>query len=164
MPEAFIAALCVLLAIVGICGVVVPVLPGSITVAAALLVWALWGGSPWGWVAFGVGLVLLAIGFAAQYVLTGKKLKERAIPNRSVVIGLISGVVGLFVIPFLGLPIGFVAGLLLMEYARVRELRQALATSWVALTSVGLGMLVELGCALAASAVLLVGVLTTLLG
>lgn len=163
MPEAFIAALCVLLAIVGICGVVVPVLPGSITVAAALLVWALWGGSPWGWVAFGVGLVLLAIGFAAQYVLTGKKLKERAIPNRSVVIGLICGVIGLFVIPFLGLPIGFALGLWLAEYARVKDPREATSTSWAALKSVGLAMAVELACALTAGGLLLASILTTVL-
>lgn len=164
MPAELVALLSVVLAVVGVVGVVVPVLPGSIAVASGLLVWALFGGSPYGWFVFVAGAALVAVGATAQYLITGRTLKRREIPSRSVVVGLIAGVVGLFVIPFLGLPIGFVAGLLLMEYARVRELRQALATSWVALTSVGLGMLVELGCALAASAVLLVGVLTTLLG
>lgn len=164
MPAELVALLSVVLAVVGVVGVVVPVLPGSIAVASGLLVWALFGGSPYGWFVLVAGAALVAVGATAQYLITGRTLKRREIPSRSVVVGLIAGVVGLFVIPFLGLPIGFVAGLLLMEYARVRELRQALATSWVALTSVGLGMLVELGCALAASAVLLVGVLTTLLG
>lgn len=161
MPEAFIAALCVILAIVGICGVVVPVLPGSITVAVSLLVWAIWGGSSWGWVAFGVGIVLLAVGFASQYVLTGRRLKERSIPSRSVVIGLVCGVIGLFVIPFLGLPLGFALGLWLAEYARVRDPKEATSTSWAALKSVGLGMAVELGCALTAGGVLLASILTT---
>ena len=114
MTDTLLALLCIALAIVGVCGVVVPVLPGSASVLAALLVWAWFGPSSWGWVAFGVGAVLLVIGFASQYVLTGKRLKERQIPQRSVVIGLVCGVVGLFVIPFLGLPIGFIAATALL--------------------------------------------------
>ena len=51
-----------------------------------------------------------------------------------------------------------------MEYLRVRDFREALSTSWVALKSVGLGMLVELACALTAASVLLIGVLVALLG
>lgn len=160
MPETLIAALCIVLAIVGICGIVVPVLPGSITVAVALLIWAIFGGSPWGWVAFGVGAVLLVVGFASQYVLTGKRLKQRAIPNRSVVVGLVCGVIGLFVIPFVGLPVGFVAGLWLAEFSRVKDAKEATSTSWAALKSVGVGMAVELGCALAAGGLLLASVLT----
>lgn len=164
MPTELVALLSVVLAVVGVVGIVVPVLPGSLAVASGLLVWALFGGSPYGWVVFVVGGVFVAAGAAAQYLITGRTLKRRQIPSRSVVVGLAAGVVGLFVIPFVGLPIGFVAGLLLMEYVRVRDLRQALSTSWAALTSVGLGMLVELGCALAASAVLLVGILTAIVG
>ncbi len=164
MPTELVALLSVVLAVVGVVGIVVPVLPGSIAVASGLLVWALFGGSPHGWVVFVLGGVLVALGATAQYLITGRTLKRREIPSRSVIVGLAAGVLGLFVIPFVGLPLGFVAGLLLMEYVRVRDLRQALSTSWVALKSVGLGMLVELGCALAASTVLLVGVLTTVTG
>ncbi|HRL48603.1 MAG TPA: DUF456 domain-containing protein [Propioniciclava sp.] len=160
MTDTLLALLGIALAIVGVCGVVVPVLPGSASVLAALLVWAWFGPSSWGWVAFGVGAVLLVIGFASQYVLTGKRLKERQIPQRSVVIGLVCGVVGLFVIPFLGLPIGFIAGLWLAEYVRVRDTREATASSWVALKSVGIGMAVELACALTASGILLASILT----
>lgn len=163
MTEPLLALVCVALAIIGICGVIVPVLPGSITVAAALLIWAIWGGSSWGWIAFGIGIVLLAVGFAAQYVLTGRTLKRRAIPNRSVVIGLVTGVIGMFVIPFLGLPIGFTLGLWLAEYARVKDPREATSTSWVALKSVGLAMAVELACALTAGGLLLASILTHLL-
>ena len=68
----------------------------------------------------------------------------------------------LHVDPFLGLPIGFTVGLLASEYARVRNLREAASTSWAALKSVGLGMLVELSLALAAATTLLIGVFTHL--
>lgn len=164
MPEPLLALLCIVLAVVGCCGVVVPVLPGSVTVMAALLVWAWWGPSTWGWVAFGVGAVLLIVGFASQYVVTGARLKQRQIPQRSVVIGLLCGVVGMFVIPYLGLPLGFTAGLWLAEYARVKDPGEATASSWVALKSVGIGMAVELLCALTASGILLASILTSWFG
>lgn len=153
---AFVA---IALTIVGVCGIVVPVWPGTITVLAGLLVWAFFSPAPAGWIVFGVAAVLLLAGASAQYLITGRRLRARQIPNRSVVVGLVCGVIGLFVIPFLGLPVGFVAGLLGMEWLRVRDGREALSTSWAALKSVGLGMLVELGCALGAAVVLLIGIL-----
>ena len=161
MTLELIAAISVVLVVVGVCGIVVPVLPGSLAILAGLLVWAVWGGSPFGWVVFGLGAAFVLAGMSAQYLITGRRLKERSIPNRSVVIGLVCGVVGLFVLPFLGLPIGFTAGLLASEYLRVRNLREAASTSWAALKSVGLGMLVELACALAAATTLLVGIFTS---
>ena len=163
MPVELIAALSVVLVVVGVCGIVVPVLPGSIAILGGLLVWAVWGGSPFGWLVFGIGALFVVAGMSAQYLITGRRLKERSIPNRSVVIGLVCGVVGLFVLPFLGLPIGFTIGLLASEYARVKNLREAASTSWAALKSVGLGMLVELACALAAATTLLVGIITHLI-
>ena len=163
MTEFWIALACVVVAIVGVCGVVVPVLPGSVSVLIALLVWAWWGSSSWGWIAFGVGAVFLVVGFSAQYVLTGRRLKQRQIPQRSVVIGLICGAVGLFVIPYVGLPVGFAAGLWLAEYVRVRDVRQATLSSGEALKSVGIGMAVELTCALVASGILLASILSSAL-
>lgn len=160
MPVELIAALAVTLVVIGVCGIVVPVLPGSLAILAGLLVWAVWGGSQFGWLVFGIGAVFVLAGSLSQYLITGRRLKEREIPNRSVVIGLVCGVIGLFVLPFFGLPIGFVVGLLASEYARVRNLREAASTSWTALKSVGLGMLVELSLALAAATTLLIGVVT----
>lgn len=159
MPTELFAALALILAVVGVCGIVIPVLPGTITVAAGLLVWALAAPAPWGWVVAAVGWALLAVGATAQYLITGRRLRARDIPNRSVVIGLIAGVVGMVVIPFVGLFVGFIAGLFGAELVRVRDARAAASTSWAALKSVGLGMAVELACAVTALGVLLTGVL-----
>lgn len=152
------------LAMIGVVGIVVPVLPGSLAIAGGLLVWAIWGGSSWGWAVFGIGAVLVLAGMSAQYLLTGRTLKAKEIPSRSVVAGLVCGVVGLFVVPFFGLPLGFLAGLLLSEYLRVRDLNTAASTSWTALKSVGAGLLVELACGLLAAAVLAGGILAHAFG
>ena len=63
----------------------------------------------------------------------------------------------MFVIPVVGLLIGFVLGLLLSETVRNRNLTTALETSWIAAKAMGLGMLVEFSCALLASLTFIVG-------
>lgn len=112
---------CGLAIAVGAVGVIVPVLPGSLLIAASLLVWAIVVGGPLGWIIFGIGVVFVASGMASSAVLTGKAMKERSIPGRSVVIGLLLGVVGFFVVPVVGLLLGFAVGLFLSEYARQRS-------------------------------------------
>lgn len=146
-PEVIVSIITGLLLIVGVVGIVVPVLPGSITILGGLLLWAIVVGGPTGWVVFAVGGLLVLAGMAATYVLTGRTLKRHRIPNRSVIIGLIAGIVGMFLLPGFGLLIGFVVGLFVAEYLRVRDVQVALRTSWQAIKATGFGMLVELTCA-----------------
>lgn len=163
-PTLLTAVAAAALAVVGVLGIIVPVLPGSLTIIVALLVWAWWGSSPWGWVAFGVGSVLVVAGMLASLLLARRDLKAREIPQWPVLVGLAAGIVGMFLLPGFGLLIGFVAGLLLSEYARVRNWRLAVDTSWVALKAIGVGMLVELTCGLVAASVLAASILTAFLG
>ena len=122
-PETVVTILCGLAILVGVAGTVIPVLPGSILIGLSLLAWAIWGGAgTTGWVVFGVGMVFVLAGMAASAVLTGRKLKQHSIPSRCVVAGLVFGVVGMFIIPVVGLFVGFAAGLLLSELHRTRAL------------------------------------------
>ena len=151
------------LLVVGCLGVIVPVLPGSILIVVGLLVWALTVQAVEGWTVLAVGSVLALTGMAASAVLTGARLKQRQIPNRSLLYAAAGAVVGLFVIPVVGIFVGFFVGLLLSETARQRDLRTALDSSWVALKAAGLGIVVEFGCALAASSVFVLGALVLFL-
>ena len=135
------------LLVVGALGTIFPVLPGSVLVIAALLVWAIVIGGPIGWTVFGIGLVLCGAGMTASAVLTGKRLKTRQIPNRSILVGAVAGVIGAFVIPVVGLFVGFIVGLFGSEWYRLREPGPAWEASVVALKSIGLGMLIEFTCA-----------------
>ena len=158
-PETIVTILCGLAIAVGVAGTVIPVLPGSILIGASLLAWALWGGAgATGWVVFGIGLTLVAAGMAASAVLAGRKLKQHSIPNRSVLIGIVLGLAGMFVIPVVGLVVGFAVGLLLSELLRTREFRTAVASSLAALKAIGLGILVEFGLACLAASTWAVGV------
>lgn len=160
-PHIVAAIAASLLAAVGVVGIVIPVLPGSLTIGVGLLVWALWGGSPWGWLTFAAGVLFVAAGMSASWVLTGRTLTKREIPQWPVLVGLAVGVVGLFVLPGLGFLIGFVLGVFASEFARLRQVKQAAETSWRLILAVGKGMLVELGCGVVAAGILGVGILTT---
>lgn len=161
--ESVVTVLCGLAILVGVAGTIIPILPGSILIGLSLLAWAIWGGAGTaGWVVFAVGIVFVLAGMAASAVLTGRKLREHRIPSRSVVIGLAAGVVGLFVIPVVGLFVGFAAGLLFSELLRTRNFGTATATSWAALKATGLGMLVEFGLACLAASTWVIGLWVSL--
>ncbi|MFC3300603.1 DUF456 domain-containing protein [Arthrobacter agilis] len=156
--EVIMTVVCGALIAVGIAGVVVPILPGSILIIVALLAWALTVASVEGWVVFAIGTVLAGAGLAAGLVLTGRSLRQRRIPGRSVTIGVVLGIVGMFVIPVVGLVVGFVVGLFASELARQRDARAALTSSLHALKATGLGILAELALACLAGTTWVIGV------
>lgn len=158
-PDVIAAIVAVLLAIVGIIGIVVPVLPGSITILVGLLVWAIWGGSGWAWTAFAIGGVVLVAGMVSGWILTKRGLDKREIPGWPVWVGIAAGIVGMFALPALGLPIGFVVGLVASEFIRLKDWRRALDTSWAAVKTLGLGMLIEFTCACIAIGLLTISML-----
>ncbi|MGJ6979113.1 DUF456 domain-containing protein [Aestuariimicrobium soli] len=150
MPAELAALAAALLCLVGIAGIVSQVLPGSVFVGAGLLVWAVFGNAPWPWAWFAGGLVLVVIGAIASTVLTGGELKKRGIPNWTILVALLVGVVAGFYVPVVGMLVGFVLTLLVCEWIRVKEFRLAVRTSAATVRAVGVGMLVELACALLA--------------
>ncbi len=156
--EPVVTILCGLAILIGVAGTVVPVLPGSILIGLSLLAWAIWGGAGGtGWVVFGVGIVFVLAGMAASAVLTGRKLRQHRIPGRSVLAGIVAGVVGMFIVPVLGLFLGFAAGLLVSELHRTRTLHTAVMSSWAALKATGLGMIAEFGLACLAASTWVIG-------
>jgi uncharacterized protein YqgC (DUF456 family) len=157
--QTVVTVLCGLAILVGVAGTVIPVLPGSFLIGLGLLAWAIWGGEgATGWVVFTIGMVFVLAGMAASAVLAGRKLRQHRIPNRSVAAGIVLGIAGMFVIPVVGLFVGFAAGLLLSELHRTRDVRTALTTSWAALKATGLGMLAEFGLACLAASTWVIGV------
>jgi uncharacterized protein YqgC (DUF456 family) len=148
----------ILLAVAAL-GTIVPVMPGSPVAFVVLIAWGWVLGSAASWTAASIGAMLALIGVTASAVLTGRRLKKEQIPRRSVLVAVVGGIVGMFVIPVAGLFIGFAAGLFLSEYARRKDPQAALRSSGEALKAMGLGMLVELGMVLMAGSVWMIGVI-----
>src|SRR5699024_7156799 len=134
--------------IVGLTGIVVPVLPGTITIVIAALVSAIAIGGWAGWATFAIALVLGALGVTTSYVLSGRRLHAAEVPMWPVYVAIASGIVGIFVIPFLGLPLGFLLGLYLSEAVRQKDWRKGLTSAWIAMKALGLGILIEFSLAM----------------
>jgi uncharacterized protein YqgC (DUF456 family) len=145
--------------VVAVAGTVYPVLPGSLLVIVMLLVWAWVVGSAAAWTAAIVGSLVALAGWSASFVLTGRKLKQQRVPGRSIAVAVASAVVGMFLIPVVGLFIGFGVGLLASELVRRRDLQGALASSAETLKATGTGLLIEFVMACLAVSVWAVGVI-----
>jgi len=145
---------------IGVLGVVVPVLPGSLLVGVAIGVWAVVTGGVTAWVVFAVAASILVAGTIVKYLVPGRSLQSAGVPMTSLVIGAVLAVGGLFVIPVVGAPIGFVAGVYLAE---LRRLGRSLAwpSTQAALKAVGLSILIEMSSCALAAATWLVGVAAT---
>ncbi len=146
---------------VGLVGVLVPLLPGSTLVLAGILLWAAVTSGTTAWVVFAVAAVLGALGAVLQYAVPGHRLRAAGISRATMVLGAVVGLVGFFVVPVVGLPLGFVAGVWLGEWHRLGSARRAGPATRTAVAAVGLGMLVELALAMAATAAWVVGVVLT---
>src|SRR6478672_2986673 len=107
--------------IVGTVGIVVPVLPGLIVVWGATLVWAFERQDGPGWLVLGITTLLYAAGIVAQYLLPGRRMKTAGVESGIVAVALVVAVVGFFVVPVVGGPLGFVLAIYVLERIKRRE-------------------------------------------
>jgi len=162
----FVVALAVA---VGLVGIVVPVLPGTVLIAVATAAWAFSTGGV-AWAVFAAIAVVLAAGQVTMYLVPGRRMTRAGIRRTTLLLGAVLGVVGFFVVPVVGAPLGFVLGVFLAELVQAGRTpptvaaapadgstaprtpaRRAWSSTVVALTSVGLGVLIEGGAAVLAS-------------
>jgi uncharacterized protein len=141
-----------LLVVVGLVGVVVPVIPGLVLVLAGIGVWAVPRNDAVGWTVLGIAAAVLVLGTVAKYLLPGARMRAAGVPGRTLLAGGVLGIVGFFVVPVVGLVLGFVLGIYLAELARLGRGR-AWASTRTALGAVGLSILIELAAGLLATAV-----------
>lgn len=134
--------------VVGVLGIILPVLPGLLFCVLAVLLWATGTGGSTAWITFGVVLALYALGVTLQLLIPGRRMKREGVGNLTLVLGVLGAVIGFFVIPVLGLPVGFVLGIFGAEYARFRELDRAWTATKSALRGVLHSMGIELSTAL----------------
>lgn len=147
--------------VVGLFGVVVQVLPGGILVAGAVITWGVLTGGAAGWTVVAVAVGATVLAGIGKYLLAGRHLKSRGVPNSTLIWGGLLGVVGFFVVPVVGLPLGFVVGTYAAEWVRLREHRAAWKATVAALQATGVTILVELAGALVATAAWGVGLAVT---
>jgi uncharacterized protein YqgC (DUF456 family) len=146
------------LVVVGLVGILVPMLPGPLLVVGGIAVWAVPRHDQVGWTVLGVAVGVTLIGAVAKYLLPGRRLRAAGVPWWSLAVGAALGVVGFFVIPVLGLVVGFVLGVFLAERARLGSTETAWPSTRHALAAVGWSIMIELAAGLLATAAWITGI------
>lgn len=146
---------------VGLVGILVPLLPGTLLVYAAIAVWAVVERTTVGWVVLGVVTALLGTGLAVKYLWPVKRMRAADVGGATLAAGAVLGVIGFFVIPVVGLVVGFVAGVFLAELIGRRDRKRAWASTVHAVKGAALSVGVELSAGLLATAAWAVGVALT---
>ena len=144
----------------GVVGVVIPVVPGLLLSWLGVLFWALLSdaGTAVRWLVLALATVVAVVGALVKYLMPGRRLKNAGVPNRALLAGGVLGVVGFFVVPVVGLILGFVLGVYLVERARLGP-SQAWPSTRKALGAAGMAMLIEFTAALGVAVVWVFGLL-----
>lgn len=150
-----------LVMLVGLIGIVVPLLPGLWLVWGAVLIWALQTQTPAGWVVLGVATALALAGFLLQYLLPGRRMARAGVTTSSTMAGVGLGVVGFFVIPVVGAFLGFALGVYLVERLKLGTHVAAWGSTVHALKAIGLSIGIELLAGLAIATTWVIGVTAT---
>lgn len=145
---------------IGLVGIVVPVLPGDWLILIAVVIWATEVGDSTAWTWTAVSVALLVVGAVIKYAVPGRRLKSQGVATSTLVVGAVLGIIGFFVIPVVGLPVGFVAGVYLMQY-RSKGREHAWPATKNTIKAVGLAILIEFVFALLATIAWCIGVVAT---
>lgn len=147
-----ITLICAVAILVGLVGIILPVLPGTLLIVASVLLWAVVAQNAMGWWLLGFAVLVAACGWGLQYLIPGRRLRDAGVPNRTLLVGGLLGIVGFFVIPVLGLVIGFVGGVFLAELSRHRDVAAAWPSTVHALKAAALSYGIELSAGLSIAA------------
>jgi hypothetical protein len=145
--------------LVGLAGVLLPVLPGLLLCWGAVLVWALVERTAVAWTVLAVATLLFATSQVVKYLVPGRRLRSAGVPWGSVAAGGALAVVGFFVIPVVGAVAGFVGGVYGAERLRLHTHAAAWPSTVRAMQAVGLSVLIELVAGLLIGTVWLAAVL-----
>lgn len=145
-----VVALVALVMAVGVAGTVVPLVPGLGLVVAAAVVYGLAAGfGTVGVVAMVVIVALAVAGTVAGAVLPGRAAGRTGAPRTSLAAGVLGAVIGFFVVPVVGLPLGGAAGIYLGERLRTGDGAVAWRTTRATLKAFGLAALAQVAAGIA---------------
>lgn len=122
--------------LVGLVGLIIPIFPGMVVIwLAALGYGVVTGFGTLGIVIFVFTTLLMIVGVTIDNVMMGAGARKGGASWKTILVGLIAGVIGTFVFPPIGGLIAAPVAILLMEYWRERDWQRA----WRAMRGLALG-------------------------
>ncbi len=129
---------------VGVVGTVLPLIPGTGLIWVTGLVYGLVAGfGVAGTAAFALMTALFGAGIVAKVALPYRSGTAGGATRGSLTLGTLLGIVGFFVIPVLGLPLGATLGVLVAQYRQTGDWTAAWRTTKAVILGFGKGALAE---------------------
>ncbi|MFJ8149903.1 DUF456 domain-containing protein [Streptomyces sp. NPDC096048] len=133
-----------LVILLGLCGVLLPGMPGSWLVWAGVLWWALKDPQPLSWAVLVGATVVLLLSQAVRWTLPPRRLGRDDAGRRITAYAGAGAFLGFVLVPVLGAIPGFMGGIYLAERLRLGRHGEAMAALRTAMRSGGTGVLTEL--------------------
>jgi uncharacterized protein YqgC (DUF456 family) len=130
--------------IIGLLVVLVPVLPGLVIIWVAALGYGIAAGfGTLGWIMFAIITVLMIGGSFADNILMGTQAHKGGAPWWSILIALAAAIAGNFALPIIGGVLAALLALFLVELARRRDAKKALAATQGMLVGCGWAVVIR---------------------
>ncbi len=147
--QSFSFGLAVFFILLGIAGVLIPIVPGTLLIWLTVVVYAIVerinGFAAVDWVTFTIITLIAVVTGLSEFWLPLIGAKVRGSSRRAILFGIVGGIIGTFVLPLLGTIIGYALGVLLGEYQKLRNWERALRASLNAVASWGVAAALQLG-------------------
>jgi uncharacterized protein YqgC (DUF456 family) len=142
-----------LVILLGLWGVLLPAVPGSLLVWSAVMWWALQDPQPVAWWTLVGATVLMFVSQGVRWALPPRRLRASGATHRMLAYAGAGSTLGFVLLPVIGAIPGFLAGIYLAERPRLGRHAEAVAAVRTAMRSGGSSVLAELfTCQLIAAA------------
>lgn len=147
--------------LLGIVGTIIPIIPGTLLIWLTVVVYA--------WVTdFAAISIPLIVFFTLVALVTGTVdlwlplfgAKRTGASPKAILLGVVGGIIGTFMLPLLGTIIGYAVGILLGEYLIQRDMNAALRASIGSLAGWGIATAIQLGGGILLLVIFVVSVLS----
>ena len=129
---------------IGLVGTIIQLYPGLPIILLMIGVWAGFTGMATAWWIFAATAVVVIAAYALSIILPARYMRDEGAPWSALGVGLILAFIGFFVLPVIGMPIGFVIGVFVSEWVRLRDANRAWRQTVTAFKGVLLSVLIEL--------------------
>lgn len=160
--SAFSELIIAILMAIGIIGTVIPFVPGLALTWFAGGLWAYFDGGDSTRVKLFILMTIFTVtGYAAQFVLPAATATAFKAPPRTILFGALLGLIGFFIVPVIGAPIGFMTGVYASFLASTNDSTEAWKMAVRTAVAYGWGLLLQVFCGLLVALTWIVGLILT---
>ncbi len=132
--------------VLGLIGIAVPMIPGTLLIWIAILIYAIINGmSSVGVLSFIIITVIALVTGTADLWMPLLGAKSGGASKRALLFGVIGSIIGTFIAPLIGTIIGYALGILLGEYQKRGAWNEALKAGMGGLAGWGIATAIQLG-------------------